>query len=68
MAKKIQITRVEIPEHMTLNEVLDMLRYAGLLRSNVKGFPRVIEYETPISGLALTRWGSFGATAEARIV
>ena len=46
------------------DSVLDMLRYAGLLESNVKGFPDTIEYISPSGGYEIPRWKSFGAEAE----
>ena len=45
-------------------EILDMLRYAGLLESNVKGFPDTIEYISPSGGYEVPRWRSFGVKAE----
>lgn len=48
-----------------VKEVLDMLRYSGLLESNVPDFPKVIEYEVPHepSGI-ISRWASFGFRSE----
>ena len=46
------------------NSVLDMLRYAGLLESNIKGFPNIIEYMSPAGGSEIPRWINFGAKAE----
>ena len=46
------------------NATLDMLRYAGLLESNIKGFPDIIEYMSPAGGSEIPRWISFGAEAE----
>lgn len=48
-----------------LKEVLDMLRYSGLLESNVPEFPQVIEYEVPHDPKGIIdRWASFGFRAE----
>lgn len=48
-----------------LKVVLDMLRYSGLLESNVQGFPRLFEYEVDgdCNGI-IARWRSFGIQAE----
>lgn len=46
--------------------VMDMLRYCGLLHSNTKGFPYVIEYDTNRLHLdnEIARWASFGYKTE----
>lgn len=45
--------------------LLDMFRYAGLLQSNVWGFPDVIEYEVEHPPTEeIERWKSFGFSAE----
>lgn|GEM_PF-4975972 len=55
------------PEPLSAREqgLLDMLRHAGVLESNVKGFPRVIEYTVPYDPKGqIRRWASFGFEAE----
>ena len=60
--KKIRV-KVEL-KGLGRNSVLDMLRYAGLLESNIQGFPNTIEYMSPAGGSEIPRWRSFGAEAE----
>jgi len=60
-----------VPGAVGRDEVLDMLRYVGFLRSNVAGFPHFIEYESDLAPWMVmktegARWKSFGATVEAR--
>ncbi len=67
MPKKV-IVKVEIGEaaerEVHIGPILDMLRYAGLLRSNVPGFPKIVEYESKWPDSEIERWKSYGFKAE----
>lgn len=65
-------TRVDLSSRWILSgshqfgAVMDMLRYAGLLHSNIKGFPKIIEYDQDSEAArvqTIARWRSFGITA-----
>lgn len=76
--KKITVVTVDLSPafhgHVGEEEfraVLEMLRFAGLLRSNVKGFPGIIEYDAIPGQVAgkndVARWASFGYKATTRL-
>ena len=76
MSKKITVVSVDISTAFrgAFNEekfkgILDMLRFSGVLRSNVKDFPKIIEYvDTNSDGSNdVARWASFGYKATARL-
>jgi len=72
--KTYYIVRVDItsafkgfPGEENFKGILDMLRFAGVLKSNVKDFPHVIEYEATGDGTQdVQRWASFGFKATVR--
>ncbi len=48
-----------------LSILVDMLRFVGLLKGNIEGWPMSIEYETgeAVAMNEIARWASFDVTA-----
>lgn len=77
MPKKITIVSVDLSPAFKdgffderFKGILDMFRFVGLLRGNVKGFPQTIEYVgtgTDLVHTDVARWASFGFKAIIRL-